>query len=79
MVDGEVRMAMGLQKSLVCSKQETPPPKPPLPLLSLAKVPQKAVFSRSFGGYFPRSTAQVQPCPLEVTELLRLVEELRER
>jgi hypothetical protein len=33
----------------------------------------------SFGVYFPRSTAQVQPCLLDVTELLRLVEELRER
>jgi hypothetical protein len=79
MVAGKVRMAMGLQKSPARSKQETPPPKPPLPSPSSAKVPQKAVFSRSFGVYFPRSSAQVQPKPPDVTELLRLVEELRER
>jgi hypothetical protein len=29
--------------------------------------------------YFPRSSAQVQPRSLDVTELLCLVEELRER
>ncbi|XP_059439826.1 protein CHUP1, chloroplastic isoform X2 [Corylus avellana] len=79
MVAGKVRMAMGLQKSPARSKQETPPPKPPLPSPSSAKVTQKAVFSRSFGVYFPRSSAQVQPRPPDVTELLRLVEELRER
>ncbi|KAB1222045.1 Protein CHUP1, chloroplastic [Morella rubra] len=78
MVAGKVRMAMGLQKSPARSKQDTPP-KPPLPPQSSAKVPQKAVFSRSFGVYFPRSSAQVQPRPPDVTELLRLVEELRER
>ncbi|KAI3732021.1 hypothetical protein L1987_63217 [Smallanthus sonchifolius] len=38
-----------------------------------------AVFSRSFGVYFPRSSAQVQPRPPDVAELLHLVEELRER
>nr|XP_043624947.1 protein CHUP1, chloroplastic-like [Erigeron canadensis] len=44
------------------------------------KVPQKgAMFSRSFGVYFPRSSAQVQPKPPDVTELLHLVEQLRER
>jgi hypothetical protein len=37
------------------------------------------VVSHPFGVYFPRSSAQVQPRPLDVTELLRLVEELRER
>jgi hypothetical protein len=79
MVAGKVRMAMGLQNSLGRLKQETPPPKPPLPSLSSAKVPQKAVFSHSFGVYFPRSSTQVQPRPLDVTELLRLVEELHER
>ncbi|KAG6691255.1 hypothetical protein I3842_10G056900 [Carya illinoinensis] len=78
MVAGKVRLAMGLQKSPSCSKQETPP-KPPLPSPSSAKVPQKAVFSRSFGVYFPRSSAQVQPRPPDVTELIRLVEELREK
>ncbi|GMY37575.1 protein CHUP1, chloroplastic-like [Fagus crenata] len=78
MVAGKVRLAMGLQKSPSHSKQETPP-KPPLPSPSSAKVPQKAVFSRSFGVYFPRSSAQVQPRPPDVTELLRVVEDLRER
>ena len=37
------------------------------------------MFSRSFGVYFPRSSAQVQPHPPDVTELLRVVEDLRER
>ncbi|XP_037427541.1 protein CHUP1, chloroplastic-like [Triticum dicoccoides] len=41
-------------------------------------------FARSFGVYFPRSSAQVQPAraasaPAEVAELARLVEELQER
>jgi len=79
MVAGKVRMAMGLQNLPGRLKQETPPPKPPLLSSSSAKVPQKAMFSRPFGVYFPRSSPQVQPCPLDVTELLRLVEELRER
>ncbi|CAK7350437.1 unnamed protein product [Dovyalis caffra] len=84
MVAGKVRLAMGLQKS-PANKTEThnntpPPPKPPLPSPSSGKVSsQKAVFSRSFGVYFPRSSAQVQPRPPDVTELLKLVEELRER
>ncbi|CAM8918559.1 unnamed protein product [Rhodiola kirilowii] len=39
----------------------------------------KTAFARSFGVYFPRSSAQVQPRPPDVTELLRVVEELRER
>lgn len=80
MVAGKVRMAMGLQKSPANPKQETPPVKPPSPSPSSGKgYSQKAVFSRSFGVYFPRSSAQVQPRPPDVTELLRLVEELRER
>jgi hypothetical protein len=83
MVAGKVRLAMGLQKS-PANKTEThnntPPPKPPIPSPSSGKVSsQKAVFSRSFGVYFPRSSAQVQPRPPDVTELLKLVEELRER
>ncbi|KAF5728714.1 protein CHUP1 chloroplastic [Tripterygium wilfordii] len=83
---GKVRVAMGLQKSPVNKKQETPPkskqpkPKPPLPSPSSVKTGSpKAAFSRSFGVYFPRSSAQVQPRPPDVAELLRLVEELRER
>ncbi|KAF2300715.1 hypothetical protein GH714_015313 [Hevea brasiliensis] len=79
MVAGKVRLAMGLQKSPAHPKTETPP-KPPLPSPSSGKVaPQKAVFSRSFGVYFPRSSVQVQPRPPDVAELLRLVEELRVR
>ncbi|XP_031268273.1 protein CHUP1, chloroplastic-like [Pistacia vera] len=80
MVAGKVRMAMGLQKSPANPKQEPPPLKPPSPSPSSAKgSSQKPAFSRSFGVYFPRSSAQVQPRPPDVTELLRLVEELRER
>ncbi|KAK2984198.1 hypothetical protein RJ640_017311 [Escallonia rubra] len=79
MVAGKVKMAMGLQKSPVNPKPN-PSPKPPPPPPSSGKVPQKgAVFSRSFGVYFPRASAQVQPRPPDVTELLHLVEELRER
>ncbi|KAF8391263.1 hypothetical protein HHK36_023565 [Tetracentron sinense] len=70
MVGGKVKMAMGLQKP------ETPKH---FPSPSSTKAPSKAVFSRSFGVYFPRSSAQVQPRPPDITELVRLVEELRER
>ncbi|CAL5408931.1 unnamed protein product [Camellia sinensis] len=80
MVAGKVKMAMGFQKSPSNSKPDSSP-KLPLPSPSSGKVPQKgAVFSRSFGVYFPRcSSAQVQPRPPDVTELLHLVEQLRER
>nr|KYP42171.1 hypothetical protein KK1_036425 [Cajanus cajan] len=69
---------MGFQKS---PAPQTPPPQkkhaPPSP--STAKSSShKSSFSRSFGAYFPRSSAQVQPRPPDVAELLRLVEELRE-
>lgn len=83
MVAGKVRLAMGLQKSPANkteTRNNTPPPKPPLPSPSSGKASsQKGGFSRSFGVYFPRSSAQVQPRPPDVTELLKLVEELRER
>ncbi|XVF27519.1 hypothetical protein REPUB_Repub14bG0114800 [Reevesia pubescens] len=81
MVAGKVRLAMGLQKSAANPKHETPS-KPPLPSPSSGNknnTSPKSVFSRSFGVYFPRSSAQVQPRPPDVNELLRLVEELRER
>ncbi|KAK5825915.1 hypothetical protein PVK06_020798 [Gossypium arboreum] len=81
MVAGKVRLAMGFQKSSANSKHDTPS-KPPSPSPSSGNkntTSAKAVFSRSFGVYFPRSSAQVQPRPPDVTELLRLVEELRER
>lgn len=86
MVAGKVKVAMGLQKSPTPPnpKQTKSSPKPPLPPPSSDKdkdkFPQKgAVFSRSFGVYFPRSSAQVQPRPPDVAELLHLVEQLRER
>ncbi|KAL2524250.1 protein CHUP1 [Abeliophyllum distichum] len=87
MVAGKVKVAMGLQRS-----PANPKPKPdssPKPTLlstpgsaKQQQQPQKGSstgLSRSFGVYFPRSSAQVQPRPPDVTELLRLVEELRER
>ncbi|CDO96759.1 unnamed protein product [Coffea canephora] len=88
MVAGKVKVAMGLQKSPLI----TPKPKPssessPKPAFSSSASSGKQQpsnqkgpgFSRSFGAYFPRSSAQVQPRPPDVAELLRLVEELRER
>ncbi|KAI3764919.1 hypothetical protein L2E82_14936 [Cichorium intybus] len=87
MVAGKVKLAMGLQKSPANSKtevqqypQQRQHPSPSPSSGGGGKVPQKgAVFSRSFGVYFPRSSAQVQPRPPDVAELLHLVEELRER
>ncbi|XP_042409171.1 protein CHUP1, chloroplastic-like isoform X1 [Zingiber officinale] len=51
---------------------------PPTPLPSF-NPKTAAAFARSFGVYFPRTNAQVQPRPPEVAELLRLVEELQEK
>ncbi|KAL5715958.1 hypothetical protein ACHQM5_017708 [Ranunculus cassubicifolius] len=85
MVAGKVKSTMGLQKSSPSPKTpkpETPkhPPPSPTPTSNNKSVSsQKTVFSRSFGVYFPRSSAQVQPRPPDVSELIRLVEELRER
>ncbi|XP_054800407.1 protein CHUP1, chloroplastic [Prosopis cineraria] len=86
MVAGKVRVAMGLQKSPShISKSDTPPPPsakqhtPSSTAGSGNKGSHKSAFTRSFGAYFPRSSAQVQPRPPDVTELLRIVEELRER
>ncbi|KAL4291498.1 hypothetical protein GQ457_14G009350 [Hibiscus cannabinus] len=82
MVAGKVRLAMGLQKSPANPKHEALP-KPPLPSSTSSATKssssQKTVFSRSFGVYFPRSSAQVQPRPPDVAELLRTVEVLRDR
>lgn len=82
MVAGKVKTAMGLQRSPATTK--TKPDASPKPAPSSAKQQQGqkgagAAFSRSFGVYFPRSSAQVQPRPPDVAELLHLVEELRER
>lgn len=81
-----MKSAMGLQKSPANPKTELQQrqhqqhPSPSHSSGGGGKAPQKgAVFSRSFGVYFPRSSAQVQPRPPDVAELLHLVEELRER
>ncbi|KAL0305653.1 UNVERIFIED_CONTAM: protein CHUP1, chloroplastic [Sesamum radiatum] len=86
MVAGKVKSAMGLQRSSanIKTKPDVSSKPPLLATPSSAKQqqpPQKgsgAAFSRSFGVYFPRSSAQVQPRPPDISELLRLVEELRE-
>ncbi|XP_038972728.1 protein CHUP1, chloroplastic isoform X2 [Phoenix dactylifera] len=77
MVAGRVKAAMGLQKSPATPKPETPRRSSSSPAPSTNS--KSTVFSRSFGVYFPRSSAQVQPRPPHVAELLRLVEELQER
>jgi len=51
-------------------------PAPPTPPHSSAT---KSSLTRSFATYFSRSSAQVQPRPSDILELLRLVEDLRER
>ncbi|KAK9698045.1 hypothetical protein RND81_08G078600 [Saponaria officinalis] len=81
MVAGKVKQAMGL------TPKHPPPSKPPSPSpSSTGKSSSGAksstnVFNRSFGAYFPRSSAQVQPRPPDVSvpDLLHLVEELRDR
>ncbi|KAG8385461.1 hypothetical protein BUALT_Bualt03G0047700 [Buddleja alternifolia] len=81
MAAGKVKSVMGLQKSPANAKPKPEPPPLSAPS-SAAKQPQKgsgaAALSRSFGVYFPRASAQVQPRPPDVSELLRLVEALRE-
>ncbi|MBA0712846.1 hypothetical protein Golax_011919 [Gossypium laxum] len=84
MVAGKVKLAMGFTKSpsnpnpKASSKSSWPSPSPSSATKNTSS--QKVVTSRSsFGVYFPRSSAQVQPRPPDVAELLRLVEELRER
>ncbi|XP_010529193.1 PREDICTED: protein CHUP1, chloroplastic-like isoform X2 [Tarenaya hassleriana] len=98
MVAGKVRVTMGFHKSPSNKRKQqqqqsdmTPPPPPPPPPSSAAGKPtnpgsnQKAIFSRSFGVYFPRASAQVHAATRSyqpdhsVSELRRQVEELRER
>ncbi|KZV53216.1 hypothetical protein F511_21473 [Dorcoceras hygrometricum] len=87
MVAGKVKVAMGLQKSPANTKikPDVSPEPPSVSRSSSAKQQQQsqkgsnAAYSRSFGVHFPRASAQVQPRPPDVAELLRLVEELRER
>lgn len=77
MVAGKVKAAMGFQKTPPRPKPESPRHFPS-PSTEKATPFHKTIFSRSFGVYFPRST-QVQPKPPDVTELLRLVDELQEK
>lgn len=90
MVAGKVKSVMGLHRSSPTaaaaaspsprqSKAASPKLPPSSPANSSEKGPIKAAFSRSFGAYFPRSSAQVQPRPPDVAELLRLLEQMRER
>lgn len=88
MVAGRVKAAMGFQRH---PKPAPPPESPartparPQPALTTApngSAPSKAsALARSFGSYFPRSSAQVRPAraPPEVAELLRAIEQLQER
>lgn len=102
MVAGKVRVTMGFHKSPSTKPKDMtcplplplpPPPPPPLkPPSGSAGKPanpssnQKPGFTRSFGVYFPRASAQVHNASSRssdqngiVSELRRQVEELRER
>lgn len=76
-------MGLGPHKSPATPKPETPARSSPPP--NAFKSPTQfsggkpSAFSRSFGVYFPRSSSQVQPRPPDVADLLRLIEELREK
>ncbi|KAE9613565.1 hypothetical protein Lal_00016159 [Lupinus albus] len=74
MVARKVRVAMGFKKSPSPSPQKNQPPTPSTATSATNSSSHKSSFSR----YFPRTSAQVQPKPLDVTELLRLVDSLRE-
>ncbi|CAI8618318.1 unnamed protein product [Vicia faba] len=88
MVAGKVKVAMGFQKSPSPAhvhstpppsqkKKQPPPPSPSTTTSASKSSSHKSSFSR-IGFHFPRSSAQVQPRPPDGTELLRIVEELRE-
>jgi len=85
MVAGRVKAAMGFQRS---PKSPAPAPEPASPSRAPSSpcgpAPSKAsALARSFGSYFPRSSAQVRPAaaraPPQVAELLRAIEQLQER
>ncbi|KAK1375410.1 Tetratricopeptide repeat-like superfamily protein [Heracleum sosnowskyi] len=76
MVTGKV---IGLQRTSANPKPVAPRKQPSLPCTNSTKLPQKGPPSRSFGVYFPRASAQVQPRPPEVPELLHLLDEMRQR
>ncbi|KAH7658128.1 Formin homology 2 domain (FH2 domain)-containing protein [Dioscorea alata] len=90
MVAGKVKAAMGFQRSPATPKHESAR----LPSCSPASTKSSAsgasatttknsgaaaAFARSFGVYFPKSSAQVQPRPPDVGDLIRLIEDLQER
>ncbi|KAL3617050.1 hypothetical protein CASFOL_039444 [Castilleja foliolosa] len=86
MVAGKVKSVMGLQKTppTTTTTNKLVAPKPPsLSKPSSDKQQQQqqkgsgAAVSRTFGSYFPRASAQVQPRPPDASELHRLVDELR--
>ncbi|XP_074272338.1 protein INCREASED PETAL GROWTH ANISOTROPY 1-like [Silene latifolia] len=95
MVAGKVKQAMGLTSKPDKPKpkptpspnpnlKHPPPPPPSPPSNSILKPPfsnKKPSSNRSFGAYFPRASAQVQPRPPEISvnEVLKVVDELRER
>ncbi|RLM91598.1 protein CHUP1, chloroplastic-like [Panicum miliaceum] len=91
MVAGRVKAAMGFQRS-----PKSPAPEPASPSRTPARAPppgsaspcgpapsKASALARSFGSYFPRSSAQVRPAaaraPPQVAELLRAIELLQER
>ncbi|XP_062216760.1 protein INCREASED PETAL GROWTH ANISOTROPY 1-like [Phragmites australis] len=86
MVAGRVKAAIGFQRSSKSpapeSLAQTATLEPSLGSASPAgSAPSKAsAFARSFGAYFPRSSAQVRPARTpQVAELLRAIEQLQER
>ncbi|KAL8032473.1 hypothetical protein ABFX02_13G098100 [Erythranthe guttata] len=79
MVAGKVKSAIGLQhKSPANNTKQKPDTTTSKPPSQQTQKGSGAAFSRSFGVYFPRSSAQVQPRPPDISELLRLVDELRD-
>lgn len=90
MVAGKVKAAMGFQRSPATPKHESarlPSCSPSSTKSSASGTPATttknsgaaAAFARSFGVYFPKSSAQVQPRPPDVGDLIRLIEDLQER
>ncbi|XP_037413361.1 protein CHUP1, chloroplastic-like [Triticum dicoccoides] len=97
MVAGRVKAAMGFHSSPRAPKSPAPATTAPAEgyAHTPARVPSSSTsspapcgsaskasaFARSFGAYFPRSSAQVQPAraPPEVAGLLRAIEQLQER
>ncbi|KAL8140304.1 hypothetical protein V2J09_006325 [Rumex salicifolius] len=85
MVAGKFKQAMGLLYISPSHHHNHPPPSPTLPSPGNSRSSKlgsskSTVFSRSLGAYLPRAASvQVQPRPPDVSDLLRLVEELRAR